>query len=210
MPDRIEEMGGSSGRRLAWEQRGLVLGAIFAVAVWLVVAVATGEYLRLAPLLAVVVLLTPTLLVLQRNHNQRRTSAEASGAFGATCNVYFHNVRDLPRFQPILGHFRMPVWTKLPSTMSPLQRSVMGGVVRIDAAGIVWTPSAYRQKKGMPTLRVPLEEVESVTRRPMLAVGRGGALEVRLREGGEWLLTMQDSDQAIRRLAQLGCRTVDP
>jgi hypothetical protein len=121
--------------------------------------------------------------------------------------VYFENIKGIPRFRPLLGQFRMPLWTKLPSTLPPLQRSVMGGALRIDGNGVVWVPSAYRQRKGMPTLTIPLEEVESVNRRALLAIGRGGVLEVRLRDGGEWLLTMQDSDAAIAHLVRLGCRT---
>jgi hypothetical protein len=197
----------SSGSRLVAQHRRLAVGGALATALSLLVGIVTDDYLFVAAILGTLAILAPVLLVLQRNHQRRRTTAEASGAFGATCNVYFENIKGIPRFRPLLGQFRMPLWTKLPSTLPPLQRSVMGGVLRIDGNGVVWVPSANRQRKGMPTLTVPLEEVESVNRRALLAIGRGGVLEVRLRDGGEWLLTMQDSDAAIAHLAQLGCQT---
>lgn len=197
----------SSGSRLVAQHRWLAVGGVVVVGLSLLVSITTDDYLYLASILATLVVLVPVLLVLQRNHQRRRAIAAASGAFGATCNVYFENIKEMPRFRTLLGEFRMPWWTKLPSTLPPLQRSVMGGAIRIDRHGVVWTPSSYRQRKGMPTLSVPLEDVESVNRRALLAIGRGGALEVRLRDGSEWLLTLQDSDAAVAHLKQLGCRT---
>lgn len=200
-------MNESSGRRLAVQHRWIGVGGVVAVVLSVLVSTSTGDYLYLASIVVALAILTPVLAVLQRNHRRRRLIAEDSGAFGATCNVYFDNIRDIPRFRLLLGEFRMPWWTKLPSMLPRLQRSVMGGALRIDRNGVVWTPSSYREWKGMPTLSVPLEQVESVSRRSLLALGRGGVLEVRMSDGGEWLLTMQDSDAAIAHLMQLGCKT---
>ncbi len=201
----IGDMKKSSGNRLAEQNRRLSVGAVFCLGMYLLAGVTTDDYVPLASVVGSLVVLVPVLVVFHRIHQRRRASAEASGAFGATCNVYFDNIKDIPRFRPLLGEARMPWWTKLPSQLPSLQRSVMGGALWIDRHGILWTPSSYRQRKGIPTLSVPFDDVESVNRCAMWAIARGGVLEVRLRDGSEWLLTLQDSDAAIAHLVQLGC-----
>ncbi len=200
----------SSGKRLAASHRWLGVGGSAGIALSVLVSLATDDYLYAAAIVATLAILMPVLVVLQRNHRRRRSTAEASGAFGATCNVYFENIKNIPRFRPLIADFRMPWWIKLPSTLPRLQRSVMGGALRIDRSGIVWTPSSYRQRKGMRILSVPLEDVASVTVQRLMAIGRGGLLEVKLRDGSEWLLTMQDSDAAISHLTRLGCTATAP
>lgn len=200
----------SSGKRLAASYRWLGVGGSAGIALGVLVSVATDDYLYPAAIVATLAILIPVLVVLQRNHRRRRATAEASGAFGATCNVYFENIKNIPCFRPLIADFRMPWWIKLPSTLPRLQRSVMGGALRIDRSGIVWTPSSYRQRKGMRTLSVPLEDVARVTVQRLAAIGRGGLLEVKLRDGSEWLLTMQDSDAAISHLTRLGCTATAP
>lgn len=197
-------MSESSGQDLAGRHWGLVIGGFVGVGLAVVVGVATDDYLYAASMLATLAVLVPVLAVLQRNHRRRRADAALIGAFGGTCNVYFENLKEIPEFRMLLGEFRMPWWARLPSTLSRLERSVMGGAVRIDRGGIVWTPSPYRRQKGMPVLSVPLEDVAGVNVRPLLSIGRGGVLEVRLRSGGEWLLSMQDSDEALSQLRRLG------
>lgn len=73
--------------------------------------------------------------------------------------MYYESLKDIPRFRSVLGDFRMPWWVKLPSTLPRFERSVMGGAVRIDLSGVAWTSSAYRQRRGMPDLRVSLDDI---------------------------------------------------
>jgi hypothetical protein len=195
----------SAGARLASGQRWILAGGLAVTVVILIGSVAAGDY-RWIVVPATLAVLAPVLGALQRNHSRRRAAGEQAGAFGATCNVYFENLLTIPRFRSLLAGFRMPWWTKLPSAMPRMERSVMGGAVWIDGSAITWTPSSYRKRKGMQTLTVPLDDVRSVTRRPLVAVRSGGLLEVTTSDGSEWLLGLQDSDAAIAYLRHLGCR----
>lgn len=94
--------------------------------------------------------------------------------------------------------------------MPRMQRSIMGGALLVNRGGIQWTPSSYRQRKGMPNLVVPLDDVGSVVRRPMLGIRNAGVIEVKLRSGGEWVLSLQDSTAALDHLKQVGCTVSDP
>lgn len=198
-------MSKSSGTRLASQYRWLAISGVAVLVLSVLIAATTGDYLYVGSIVVTLAVLIPLLAILQRNHRRRRAEADVTGAFGATCNVYYENLKDIPRFRPLLSDFSMPWWSKLPSTLPRMQQSVMGGSLRIDTNGVTWTPSAYRQRKGMPILHVSLQDVESVSRQPLVAIGRGGVLELRLRHGGEWMLTLQDSDAALSHLAHLGC-----
>jgi hypothetical protein len=160
-------------------------------------------------ILAAFVLMIPLVVVVQRNHNRRRSSAEAVGAFGATGNVYFDNLHEVPRFRSIVGEFRLPWWTRLPSPMPKRDRGIIGGALWIDADGITWTPSPYRQRKGLPALHVPLADIARVSAHRVARVGPAGILGVHLRDGSEWVLSLQGADAAAAHLAALGCSTPD-
>lgn len=196
-----------SGEGLASRHRSLVVGSALGAGLAVLVGVTTGNYLHLAGILGGLAVVGPVMIVLLRSHRRRRTDAAGTGAFGATANVYYENLKDIPRFRPVLGDFRMPWWVKLPSTLPRFERSVIGGAVRIDRCGIAWTPSAYRQRRGMRDLRIPLDDISSVAVRPLMSIGRGGVLEISLGGGGVWLLSVLNSDEALSYLQQLGCRT---
>lgn len=86
-------MSSSLGRSVTTQQRWLIVAGLVALVLNLLVSINTGDWLYVSGMATTLAVLAPVLVVFQRNHNRRRADAEATGSFGATCNVYLDTWR---------------------------------------------------------------------------------------------------------------------
>lgn len=194
----VQESDEGAGRQLRRRNKALLIGAVVLAAANLsrVFFEFSGVGLAAVLLLTVGAMVATAWLLLGASRRRRR-KAQASGGFGSSSSLQIAQLRNVPRFAPMLDGVRKTWFTG----------GWIGGGVVVDEAGITWTPTDYsRRKRNVPILHVPWTDVRGVRVLRTPGVAQPAILEAQLPDGSAWAMNVSGYDRLCEQLASVPVR----